>query len=107
MTEKELIEKWGIDYDPCCVETIEEVIEFKNDCFDMYEEGGFSERYFSPYDEMECHNGMKFEVICRATTEECDLEALPIWKIKFENGEIAYCYPEEITKLEHERNQLH
>ena len=25
MTEQELINKWGVDYDPCCVETIEEV----------------------------------------------------------------------------------
>jgi hypothetical protein len=107
MTEKELNEKWGVDYDPCCVETIEEVIEFKNDCFDMYEQGGFSERFFSPYDEMEPHNGMKFDVIRRATTDDdIDLETLPIWEIKFENGETAFCYPEEITKLEHDRHKV-
>lgn len=107
MTEKELNEKWGADYDPYNAETEEEVVEFKNDCFDMYEQGGFSERYFSPYDEMESHNGMKFDVIRRATTDDdIDLENLPIWVIKFENGETAYCYPEEITKLEHKRHNV-
>lgn len=103
MTEKELNEKWGIDYDCWYAETEDEVIEYKNDCFDMYEKGGFSERFQSPYDETDVHNGMKFDVIRRATTEDCDLESLPIWEIKFENGETAYCYPEEITKLEHNR----
>ena len=107
MTEKELNEKWGVDYDPYNAETEEEVIEFKNDCFDMYEQGGFSERFFSPYDEMEPHNGMKFDVIRRATTDDdIDLENLPIWVIKFENGETAFCYPEEITKLEHKRHNI-
>jgi hypothetical protein len=107
MTEKELNEKWGADYDPYNAETEEEVIEFKNDCFDMYEQGGFSERYFSPYEETSCYNGMKFDVIRRATTDDdIDLECLPIWVIKFENGETAYCYPEEITKLEHDRHNV-
>lgn len=107
MTEKELNEKWGADYDPYNAETEEEVVEFKNDCFDMYEQGGFSERYFSPYEETSCYNGMKFDVIRRATTDDdIDLESLPIWVIKFENGETAYCYPEEITKLEHDRHNV-
>jgi hypothetical protein len=45
---------------------------------------------------------MKFEVIRRATIGECDLEAMPIWFVRFENGDEAYCYPEEIAKLEHQ-----
>ena len=44
---------------------------------------------------------MRFEVIRRATEEECDLEAMPLWLIRFENGDEAYCYPEEICKIEH------
>ena len=81
----------------------EQLTEFKNDCFELYEETGFIERFDSPYDEDGEHNGMKFKVIRRADVSECDLEAMPIWLIEFENGDTAYCYPEEITKLEHEK----
>lgn len=107
MTEKELNEKWGADYNPYNAETEEEVVEFKNDCFDMYEESGFSERFFSPYNETDPYNGMKFDVIRRATTDDgIDVEDLPIWVIKFENGKTAWCYPENITKLEHKRHNV-
>lgn len=79
----------------------EEFQEFKDDCFSMYEETGFIDRFDSPYDDEGEHNGMTFKVIRRATTGECDLEAMPIWLIEFENGDTAYCYPEEICKAEH------
>ena len=99
MTEKEFTAKWGgINIDNL---SDEEFHEFKNDCFSMYEETGFIDRFDSPYDDEGEHNGMTFKVIRRATTEECDLEAMPIWFIEFENGDTAYCYPEEICKVEH------
>ena len=44
---------------------------------------------------------MKFEVVRRANLNEVDLEAMPMWFIRFENGDEAYCYPEEICKAEH------
>ena len=107
MTEKELNEKWGADYNPYNAETEEEVIEFKNDCFDMYEQGGFSERFLSPYDEMASYNGMKFDVIRRATTDDdIALENLPLWEIKLEDGETIFGLPEEITKLEHDKDNV-
>lgn len=95
MTEREFDLKWGdVDIDILSDKIFE---QFKNDCFEMYEETGFIEKFNSPYDEEREHNGMKFEVLRRATTD-----GMPMWKIKFENGDIAYCYPEEICKVEHQ-----
>lgn len=98
MNKKQFAQKWQntpID------EMEEEVLrEFKLDCFSMYEEIGFTEIFNSPYDDCRTHNGQKFQVIRRALEDEADLEAMPIWLIQFENGETAYCYPEEICKEE-------
>ncbi len=103
MAEKDFDAKWGnINVDNL---SDEEFQEFKDDCFSMYEETGFIEKFDSPYDDIgggqHEHNGMAFKVISRATTEECDLEAMPLWLVEFENGDTAYCYPEEICKAEH------
>lgn len=73
--------------------------EFKNDCFDVCEHYGFLDKYQSPYDELEEKIGMGFKVLRRATEDEADLEAMPLWLVEFDNGETTYCYPEEITKL--------
>lgn len=100
MTEREFDTKWGHDVDADKM-SYEELAEFKNDCFAMYEETGFIEKFDSPYDDEGEHNGMKFDVLRRATTDEVDMENMPVWEIKFENGDIAYCYPEEICKIEH------
>ena len=100
MTQAEFDKKWGsISTDDM---TDEQFVEFKNDCFAMYEQGGFLDKFDSPYDDEGEHNGMAFKVLRRATTAECDLEAMPIWYIEFENGDTAYCYPEEICKSENE-----
>lgn len=99
MTKKEFDQKWGkVDVDTL---SDAEFAQFKQDCFEMYEQTGFNEKFDSPYDDEHEHNGMAFKVIRRATTEECDLEAMPLWFIEFENGDTAYCYPEEICKIEH------
>ena len=100
MTEREFDTKWGQDANADKM-SYEELAEFKNDCFEMYEETGFIEKFDSPYDDQGEHNGMKFDVLRRATTDEVDMEYMPVWEIKFENGDIAYCYPEEICKIEH------
>lgn len=98
MTEKEFNKKWnGADPDKL---SDEELLQFKQDCFAMYEQAGFLDTFDSPYDEQGEHNGMTFKVVRRATTEECDLEAMPLWLVEFENGDTAYCYPEEICKAE-------
>ena len=99
MTEKEFNEKWG----GVIVDNLDDnqFMEFKQDCFEMYETEGFIEKFDSPYDDFGEHNGMKFEVVRRANLNEADLESMPIWFIRFENGDEAYCYPEEICKVEH------
>ena len=98
--ERDFTEKWaGVKVDDLPDDKFR---EFKEDCFNFYEQTGFLELFDSPYDEYGEHNGMRFEVIRRATEEECDLEAMPLWFIRFENGDEAYCYPEEIALAEHE-----
>lgn len=100
MTREEFNEKWsGISTD---VMTDEEYYQFKQDCFELYETTGFSEKFHSPYDcDTYNHNGKPFKVLRRATEAECDLEAMPIWVVKFEEeDEPFYCYPEEICKIE-------
>lgn len=101
--ERDFQEKWG-EVDTYYLSD-DELREFKNDCFNFYEQTGFLELFDSPYDDigggLHEHNGMRFEVIRRATEEECDLEAMPMWFIRFENGDEAYCYPEEIAVIEH------
>lgn len=99
MTETDFRNKWGgINTDDM---TDEQFLEFKNDCYEMYEETGFIDKFDSPYDDEGEHNGMPFKVVRRATQGEVDIEAMPIWFIEFENGDTAYCYPEEICKAEH------
>ena len=99
ITEYAFKQKWGnANQDEM---SLKELTEFKEDCFKMYETYGFQELFNSPYDEPAEHNGMPFKVLRRATTDECDLEAMPLWYVEFENGDHAYCYPEEICILEY------
>lgn len=102
MTQKDFDAKWhDIDVEKLSEERFR---EFKNDCFNMYETTGFLDAFDSPYDQQGEHNGMAFKVVRRATTEECDLEAMPLWLVEFENGDTAYCYPEEICVIEHQES---
>ena len=102
MTEEELKDKWaGIDID-----SLEDgqLRAYKDDCFKVYETSGFSKRFHSPYDENHEHNGKPFKVVRRATTDECDLESMPVWVVAFEDEKEPYfCYPEEICKIEAEK----
>lgn len=106
MTLEEFNKKWGKVNDPWELD-YETLTEFKTDCFDMYETTGFIEKFDSPYDDIggldgHEHNGMKFEVIRRATIKDgFEMEVMPLWFIRFENGDEAFCYPEEICKAEH------
>ena len=103
MTKEEFEKKWnGVSTDEM---TDTQFCAFKEDAFSMYEETGFLSRFDSPYDEGGEHNGMEFKVLRRATAAECDLEAMPLWFVQFQNGDTAYCYPEEICKVEHENKE--
>lgn len=100
MNKKEFDEKYkNISTD---LMTDEQFWQFKQDCFEMYETTGFSDFFHSPYDDPGYdHNGKPFEVVRRAKEGECDIEAMPLWVVKFEDEEEPYfCYPEEICKIE-------
>lgn len=98
ITKEEFDKKWdGVDVD---LLPDDKFRGFKQDCFDLYEATGFLDAFDSPYDDNGEHNGMPFKVLRRAEEGECDLEAMPLWLVEFQNGDTAYCYPEEITKLE-------
>lgn len=101
MSEKEFNNKWS-GKDPDMMDD-EQLLQFKNDCFDLYEETGFLPVFVSPNDEE--HDGMPIFVLRRATPEEVDIKAMPIWKVRFANGDEAFCHPEEITILEYERRK--
>lgn len=81
----------------------EQLRKYKNACFELYEKTGFLSLLDSPYvEESDNLNGKPFKVIKRATEDEADLEVMPLWLIMYEDGQTAYCYPEEITILEKE-----
>lgn len=72
-----------------------------NDCFDMFETEGFLDTFVTPYDQYADYNGQKYELIRRCTTEDgWDLEILPAWKIRFNDGYVIDAWPEEICKIE-------
>ena len=107
MTNEEFNKKWDSDlYEDMRNETNEQIRLQKmngyvNDCFDMYETEGFCDTFESPYESLIKHNGKKFSVVRRCSTDDgFDIGALPAWKIKFEDGEEIEAMPEEICKIE-------
>lgn len=84
--------------------TEEEELRFVDDCFNLYEKEGFSPVYWSPFTDHEDRKGQEIEVFERCTVEDCDLCVLPMWKIKFRDGEVIHAYPEEIVPSEMRAN---
>ena len=80
-----------------------EWVEF---CYEAYESDGFAETFGTPYNGERKYLGMKFEVLGRVpfidddSENGADLECLPMWKIKLENGDMMAAYPEEICLTE-------
>lgn len=80
--------------------------EFVADCFDCYEAEGFSERFWSQGGDFPEYKGKPFEVIGRvpeldpAHPDGADLECLPMWRIRFEDGYEMAAYPDEIVPSE-------
>lgn len=103
MTQEEFDRKWG-DIDPWDIKDEDVLEQYKNDCFKMWEEIGFREKYQSLTDPNEPYNGIPFRVIRRAMKDEFDLICLPAWLIEFENGEQTHCYPDEICNVEKRNN---
>lgn len=81
--------------------TEEQEREFVDDCYQAYEHGGFAEKIVSPYECENLRNGMRFEVLGRVPEIKddpngVDLECLPMWRLRLENGDVMYAFPEEI-----------
>ena len=75
---------------------------YRQDQFEMYETEGFTDTFQTPYEECSEYNGQKYEIVRRASyvNGDCDMECLPQWIIKFEDGKEINAYPEDICKLE-------
>ena len=107
MSVEEFDAKWGEMPDRNKMD-FETEVEFIEDVFNMYETSGFSATYHSIYDDEKELNGVAFQVIGRASYKDgdCDFEQLPMWHIEFEDGTKHMAFPEEITKIERERQTL-
>lgn len=78
--------------------------QFVNDCFVLYEQEGFSDKFWSPYGDYKERFGQPFTVVERCTEESCQLEALPMWNIRFGDGAVIGAYAEEIVPSEMKEN---
>lgn len=108
MSVEEFDAKWG-EMPNRSEMDFETEVEFIEDCFNMYETSGFSATYHSiGIDDGKDFDGVAFQVIGRASYKDgdCDLEQLPMWHIEFEDGTKHMAFPEEITKIERERQTL-
>lgn len=98
MNKKEFKKKWnGKDRENLSPAELE---EFLCDSYEMYENQGYAPLFHTPYTENESRIGQPFKVIRRATLEDCDLDAMPMWQIRFEDGTETFAYPEEIIQGE-------
>ena len=70
--------------------------DFVNDCFDLYEQEGFSEKFWTSDEKYQKYIGQKFKVLNRTPEKRNDLCTLPLWDIEFEDGTQLTAYPEEI-----------
>lgn len=66
-------------------------------CFLIYEHHGFAKTFKPCYSDYKEMDGMNFTVVRRANTDDVDMEQLPMWLIKFDNGKETFAFPEEIA----------
>lgn len=87
----------------------EEEKSFVKDCFDTYEYIGFADTFGTPYTGEKRYIGMTFSVLGRVDCIDenkngANLECLPMWKIRLENGDLMNACPDEICLAE--RNKV-
>ena len=97
--------KWDMDASGFDREELsdDEYKEFVKDCYDAYEHDAvLSKTFHSPYDDEGEHIGMTFQIMRKIEygEEGFDPISLPLWEVKFENGDTAVCYPEELFESE-------
>ena len=85
--------------------TEERMREFVKDCFDTYEQTEkVADTFWELGGDFPDYVGKPFQIIGRVTEEDADLECLPMWKIRFEDGKEMEAYPEEIFEREQKEN---
>ncbi len=80
--------------------------EYIQDCFDAYEnDDEFATVWWSPYWE-DVPFGAKIVSIRRAEEkkDQINLDRMPMWIVKFDNGHSQPVYPEELILSERKRN---
>ena len=109
MTKRELedIESVLVDIDPWDIENENVLREYKEDCFKMWENAGFKDRYMSQVDPDEPYNNTPFKVLRRATEEECELHCMPLWLVELYDGHTAYCGPDKYVNSNIKIYEIH
>lgn len=86
--------------------TRERELAFVEDCFTCYEGEGFAKNFWSQGSDYKEYIGKPFTVIGRVPEHDdqhkdgADLECLPMWKIRFDDGKEIDAYPDEIIVRE-------
>ena len=82
--------------------SFDELFEYVQDSFDLYEKIGFKDKFDTPFEDFRKYNGKPFKVVRRMSyaNDDIDLECLPKWVIRFEDGVEIDAWPEEICKAE-------
>lgn len=86
--------------------SLEREREFVADCFDCYESEGFARNFWSQSGDYEKFIGKPFSVVGRVKEYDdqhedgAELECLPMWKIRFEDGTQIDVFPDEVILRE-------
>lgn len=78
---------------------------FVGDCYRLYEKEGFNKKFWSNGGDFKQYHGKAFSVIGRTPIYDgnnrgADLECLPMWQIRFEDGTEISAYPDEVIPSE-------
>lgn len=103
------------DYEPKNLDSVsqEELAKWVDFCFEAYEADGFRPTYHAVYSDYWKYDFMRFEVLGRVPSRDTDpqngvdLEVLPMWYIRFEDGTETMAYPEEICLSETSNSNEH
>ena len=99
MTYQDLINTWGEDPNRREM-SFEDEYMYIQDWYTLSET--LQKKPFNtPYSDWQSHNGKDFTIISPVyySIEDIDIEALPLWKIRFETGEEIWADPEEIFEI--------
>lgn len=102
----ELFPEWKDEYFTREQMTEERELEWVEYCFEAYEADGFAETYHTPFKQYEEFEGKPFTVVKRLNEYDADLCSLPMWIIKFEDGNTLAAWPEEICNTERKKYEI-